>query len=290
MLALLMGAVWAGGCATGPNNPSFPLTSADAEDDIRRMEDQPRELPRPVVVLTGWADPFFGSAYWKDALLDVGVPREQILPMSFFFNTSFAGCRERVVTAVQQRWPSDDPDATVEVDVIGFSMGGLIGRLSAAPARDPDRDPRRLRVRRLFTISSPHRGAKLAKLSLDPLMIDRRIVEMKPGSATLAYLDQQRGTPGNDYQIVAYARSADWVIGNERSAPPGQTAYWVPTPFLHRPHQEAYRDARIEADILRRLRGETPWTTPDPAPWPDADPPRRPAPAANANASSNPHP
>lgn len=250
-------------------NPAFPLTSADAEADVDRMEDQPRELARPVVVLAGWADPFFASAYWKDALVDVGVPREQILPLAFFFNRTFDGCRERVVEAVQQRWPSDDPDQTVEVDVIAFSMGGLIARLAAAPALDPQRDPRRLAVRRLFTICSPHRGAKVAKLAPDPLMFDRRIVEMKPGSPTLAYLDQQRAQPDQDYTLVAYARTGDWVIGDLRSAPPGETAYWVPTPFLHRPHQEAYRDARIEADILRRLRGEEPWTTAQPAPWPE---------------------
>ncbi len=257
------------GCAAAPTNPAFPVTSAQAEADVKRMEAKPQALPRPVVMLTGWADPFFGSAYWKETLRATGVPRDQILPMSFFFHTTFPGCRERVIAAVQERWPSDDPAFTVEVDVVGFSMGGLIARLSAAPPSQDDGNPRRLKIARLFTIATPHRGARIAKWSIDPIMIDRRVAGMKPGSATLAYLDEQRGRPGNDYRIVAYARTKDWVVGNERTAPPGKTAYWVPTPFLHRPHQEAYRDPRIEADILRRLRGETPLTAETPAPWPE---------------------
>jgi hypothetical protein len=270
-VAGLVAVICLAGCAVRPMNPSFPLTSAEAETAIVRMEDQPRELARPVVVLTGWADPFFGSMYWKDALRDVGADPEQVLPLSFLFNTTFEGCRRKVVRAVERRWPSDDPTYTVEVDVIGFSMGGLVARVAAAPSTDAEAqgvDAKRLRIARLFTIATPHRGARLSAFSLDPIMLDRRIVEMRSQSDTLVRLDKLRGTEGNDYLIIPYARSGDWVIGDDNAAPPGVVPWWVPTPPLHRPHQEAYRDARIEADILRRLRGEPPWTTDPPTDWP----------------------
>ena len=272
VLALaLVGFIAAGtlGCATGPVNPSLPITSADAEADIRRMRDEPRTLDRPVVVLAGWADPFFANTYWRDTLRKTGVERDRIVDLSFLGRWTLASCREKVLAEVEKAWPSDDPEWTREVDVVAFSMGGLVARASAAPARDDAQNPRRLRIARLYTIASPHRGSSLAALMPNGLSLDRRIIEMQPGSDTLMYLNDVRAAGDAAYELATYTRLNDWVIDSANTAPEGEAPWWVATPFLHRPHQEAYRDPRIEADILRRLRGESPLTTSPPAPLPD---------------------
>ncbi len=64
-----------------------------------------------------------------------------------------------VIDAVDQKFPSSDPEVTTEVDVIGYSMGGLAARYAAMPATAVNLSKRRLQIGRLFTISSPHRGA-----------------------------------------------------------------------------------------------------------------------------------
>ncbi|MEL7087849.1 MAG: hypothetical protein AAGL98_05310, partial [Planctomycetota bacterium] len=78
-------------------------------------------------------------------------------------------------------------------------------------------------------------------------------------SAFLAYLDA--AWTDADYTLIPYTRLGDPIVGEENTAPPGVTPWWVHTPPLHRSHQEAYLDPRICADLLRRLRGETPYTS-----------------------------
>jgi pimeloyl-ACP methyl ester carboxylesterase len=264
---LILGFACFCGCEARPFNPSLPLSPAEAEAEIRRMRAEPIPLQRPVVFLTGWFDPGFGTSFWQGSLREIGVPPEQRLALTFMWRLTFDDCREHVIEAVQEKWPSDDPDWTTEVDVIGFSMGGLIARYAAAAPQDPQEGPRRrLRMARLFTISSPHRGAQLADLAIPGLTPDPRVLDMRRDSSFLVHLDEQAEAAG--YELVAYTRTGDWVIDERNTAPPGVNPWWVATPFLHRPHQEAYRDPRIEADILRRLRGQTPLTVPPATPVP----------------------
>ena len=64
------------------------------------------------------------------------------------------------------------------------------------------------------------------------------------------------------------ARIGDTMVGEENTAPPGQVAWWVPNRAFEPAHLLAFGDPRIHADILRRLRGEQPYTTEPRAPWP----------------------
>jgi pimeloyl-ACP methyl ester carboxylesterase len=147
---------------------------------------------------------------------------------------------------------------TAEVDVVGVSLGGLVARYAAAPREDGPR----LRVANLYSISSPHRGARMASVpSWEP-----RVKDMRTGSDFLSKLD----ACGCGAQIVPYVRLDDSIVGVENSAPTGMTPWWVATPPMQASHLLAHTDPRILADIARRLRGEEPFTHEPAAPLPDA--------------------
>ena len=98
---------------------------------------------------------------------------------------------------------------------------------------------------------------------------DKRKIDMRPGSDFLAALDADRA-PG-DYELLAYTRLGDLIVGAENAAPPGEEAWWVANPPLSFAHLGAANDPRILADIARRLRGEEPISTSPPSPLPAPD-------------------
>jgi len=269
------------GCAA-PRNPSFSITQDQAEAALQQMRAAPKPLPRPVLVLSGWMDPGLAPARTADRLR-AADPGAAIVTVHFFGNISFDGCRARVFEAL--RAAREDPafegidPLTAEYDVVAFSMGGLIARLAAAPPPPkspqlPEDEPEapadtsvedqsdRLRIARLFTISTPHRGAVLAVVPTPSLLINA----MRPGSDQLAAIDRAR-TPG-DYAIIPYVRLRDPIVGTAQAAPRGESPWWLPTPLWELPHNQAIDDPRILADILRRLRGEPPFATEPRAPLP----------------------
>jgi hypothetical protein len=144
---------------------------------------------------------------------------------------------------------------------VGASLGGLVGRYAAAPSRQ-GKSPRRLRIARLFTISSPHAGAKLAEAV--PLTDFGH--ELRPGSEFLRYVAQYDASAR--YEIYPYVHLDDEIVGDRNAAPPGQNPYWLANAAPLPPHMGAILDERILADISRRLRGETPYTLPPAGPLP----------------------
>jgi hypothetical protein len=56
---ILLGIV-SGGC-TSEVNPSFSLTDSDAQSALRQMRVEPKPLPRPLIVLGGFADIGLGA-------------------------------------------------------------------------------------------------------------------------------------------------------------------------------------------------------------------------------------
>ena len=132
-------------------------------------------------------------------------------------------------------------------------MGGLVARHAWAWGKRSDGSERkRLRMARLFTIGTPHRGAELAQ-SLTP---DRQARQMRAGSEFLEALD--RADAERDFEMICYARTKDAIVGALRTAPEGETPYWVHGPWLLS-HLTVARDWRINVDIARRLRGEAPF-------------------------------
>lgn len=221
----------------------------------------PQPLTRPLLVLGGYLDPGFAAGSIKRTFRGLAGGDDRIIGLSFAFNAQFANCRRRVIAAVDKRFPSDDPARTQEVDVIGYSMGGLIGLYAAAEC-EAEKHKRRLRIARLFTISTPHRGAALAWLPI-PIPLQR---DMRFGSRFLASL--MKAMEDKPYPVIPYTRLRDRVVGEANTAPDGQQPWWTPCPSFEPSHAVAFQDPRILADIARRLRGEQPWTREPAAPVP----------------------
>lgn len=246
-----------GGCAA-PVNPSFPVSLDGARADLKRMESHPHELARPLVVIDG----FLGlgiAAVWERNEFSSLTGDRRVIAVSLLDCMSFDDCRAKIVSAVQEAFPSPNADSTAEVDVVGFSMGGLAARYAAVDIPGV----RRLRIARLFTISAPHRGAVMADRLpvLHPLQRD-----MRTGSDLLKLLNATR--PG--YPIFPYVRLGDPIVGVENAAPPWEDPWWVSCQPLTTPHGCAFFDPRIIDDIARRLRTEEPLARTPAAPPPGA--------------------
>jgi pimeloyl-ACP methyl ester carboxylesterase len=233
------------GCACDQSmNPELPITTVQAGEMLREMGREQRPLDRPVVVATGLYDPGFVSSHIR-SVIKRATGDDRVIGVSFFWCFDFESARKRLVEHVERAWPSDNANETVEVDVIGYSMGGLVARAAAARG-----DEQRLRIRRLFTIATPHRGADMAPLAF----FDRRAIDMRIGSKFLSGLDAE--LEHVEYEIHAYGRTRDRIVGLQNSAPTGRPLWWVPNRVCQPSHMLAGHDSRILADIARRLRGE----------------------------------
>ena len=154
-------------------------------------------LPRPVVIIGGIGDPFIGvtrvGRYIKE-----NTREQRVIGVSPGFAPSFDAAADQVVDAVERYFPSMDADQTVEVDVIGISMGGLVARHAAAPGRGVGR--KRLNVRRMYTLAAPHSGAMWA----DWFGFVGPPAAMRTGSDFLGRLVwRERTTEADDYELVA---------------------------------------------------------------------------------------
>ena len=247
-----------GCCADRPLNPSFPLTMAQAECELEAMNTAPKPLVRPVIVVSGIFDPGIGSQALADELRSMCTGDAPIIAIHFSGAKTFDACAARVIEAIEHAIPSADLDQTIEVDVVASSMGGVVARVAATD--DSAAGRKRLNIGRLFTISTPHRGAKLAHSS----SFDKRISAMCHDSDLITSLNAEPC----GYELIAYTRLDDGIVGEENTAPPGQNPYWVANMPFRSAHLEANNDPRILADIARRLRGEQPYTRESPAELP----------------------
>ena len=253
-----------------PVNPSFPITTKTARKLLIIDEDHPVILRRPLLIIGGFMDPGV-APYLLHRQFLAWTGDSRIVTVELGWVSSFDRAREKIIAEVDRAFPSADPSVTSEVDVIGVSMGGLAARYAAAEEIRPGQHAaRRLRIRRLFTISSPLRGALLADdipLDLHPLQQD-----MRQESAFIHWLSSR---PIHDvdelFPIYSYTRLNDIYVGTHNAAVPGQTPWWVAPPPFATPHGSAFRDIRILADIACRLRGDAPLTHEPPAPIPTAE-------------------
>lgn len=256
-LGLLLSIGMMSGCGPQLTDGAFPVTTDWAKRDLARMATSPKPLERPVVVIGGFMDPGVAALSLRDQFAQATGDR-RIAFISLFACFSFEECRRKIIEVTDRAFPTDDPSQTREVDVVGYSMGGLAARLAANPPRS---DMRRLRIHRLFTIDSPNRGAvRAAQLPLlHPLQAD-----MRPGSVMLRRLNFSPPP----FPVFAYVRLGDKPVGERNAQVPGNPMWWVSTPLFANPHADAYHDERILADIARRLRGEMSLASMPPAPLP----------------------
>ncbi len=256
LASILMLVVLVAGCAK-PVNPSFDLSVRQAKRDLRAMRADRKVPERPIVVAAGWGDPGFRSTHVSMAIERV-LDDERIERVVFTGGMkTFDMCRERMIGEVESAFPSDDPEWTTEVDVVATSMGGLVARYAAIP-REGEKT---LRIRRLMTIGTPHQGASMASVPVGGKIVR----DMRVGSDFITELNRQP----IEYELIPYARLGDTWVGHEYTAPPGEFPWWVANKWLSLAHIGSSKDQRILADIARRLRGETPYTTLPRAPFPE---------------------
>ena len=259
------------GCASAdkPWNPSFPVTVAQAKEAIREMQANPRPFSRPVVVCAGIFDPGPGVSYTANLLRSMTPDRSQVIEVAFWTTPSFDECRARVIEKLESKWPSTDERRTVDVDVIGVSMGGLVSRYTATPVDGA----KRVAIKRLFTLGSPHHGAAW----WDVATWDQRARSMRPGSPFMRRLDEAYADPdpngGGGYEVVAYVRLGDMIVGESNAVAPfpepgSGRVWWVANRPSEFAHMQAFSEPRFLADIARRLRGEEPLTREPPQPLP----------------------
>ena len=265
--ALAAAAASVAGCGSAdqPVNPSFPVSTDRALSVLRYDAHHARPLRRPVLVVGGFADPGWAPPRLRDRLRR-WTGDDRVADVTIGLDNSFADCRTDIVAAVDQAFPTADPDATTEVDVVGISMGGVAARYAALPPgpRVPSR--RRLRIARLFTISSPLQGALLAEAT--PVDLHPLQPAMRPDSWLYRLLDDGPGSDADLYAVYSYVRLRDRTVGARYASVPGVVPWWVSTPPLQAPHDASFTDPRILADIACRLRGDPPLAHDPPTPLP----------------------
>lgn len=249
-------------------NPAYPATNAEVKAALEKMEQTPVGLDRPVVVLSGWRSPAMTGSHLAERIREVtGGDEGQVISIGYMWGDDIPTIADKVAQRVADEFGSSvDPLTgqhwTREVDVVAISMGGLVARTAwAEPVEVGRESPVRLSIGTLYTLGSPHRGAKLA----DWIRLDDASRQMQPGSSFLATLDDATLGDGQGLTIVPYATLRDTWVGAKNSSPHGQDPIWVPGRLVLSHHLISL-DERILADLGRRLRGETPLAEPSAPP------------------------
>jgi pimeloyl-ACP methyl ester carboxylesterase len=237
-------------------NPAFPVDAASLAAAHERLRSRTGPLERPLVVIGGWRSPRFSARAAERVLRRLtGAPAEQFLAISHAAHSDPARICDTVARAISSRFPDALADAARGIDVVGISMGGLVARRLASPTWCGTGNHPPLNIRRLFTLSTPHQGALLARW----IRPDRAASCMRPGSAYLAALDQE--LPRAAYELHCYAHLHDWWVGTSNTSPQGRELNWVDTgSWLDTllSHFTINRDERVLTDVALRLRGLEP--------------------------------
>ena len=127
------------------------------------------------------------------------------------------------------------------IDLVGFSMGGLISRWYLQRLGGMER------VRRFVSIATPHQGTWMAYLRRNP-----GAREMRPGSAFLADLNRDIDSLGGASFTSIWTPLDLMIVPATSSRAPNARSVitWVAA------HPLMTRDARVLREVLRTLTGE----------------------------------
>ncbi|MBX3389983.1 MAG: hypothetical protein KF691_11075 [Phycisphaeraceae bacterium] len=245
----------------GPENPAFnPAPEAIAERS-RELVANPKPLARPVIVFSGYRVPgiFGGQLATNIARLTSGNTADFRM-FAYPFSGDIEPLVNRLARIIGDEFGTDaSGEHTAPVDVVGISMGGILGRLAAARTRSRPKGVPRVDVRRLFTIGTPHRGARLAL----KIHVDRAATDMQPNSQFLARLDEH--SKHDDFELIPYATLNDITVGSSNCSPHGTHPIWVRGTRLFA-HTTVTMHPAIALDIALRLRGDPPLGAASPIP------------------------
>jgi pimeloyl-ACP methyl ester carboxylesterase len=227
---------------------------AYARDDLARMRRTPVPVARPVVILNGYhAWEGLAASLLHHLVRHTSRQPRDFHHVSYMFMTDTSRVRHYAIDQVASRFPLETP-----LDLVGISMGGLIARAASLPAPT---DARCLNAQRIFTLATPHQGARLARvIRPDPASHD-----MRPGSDFLARLNA--APPGH---VRCYTQTNDTIVGATNTAPPGMLPFWSTGTALMS-HFTTSANPIFLSDIARHLRGEPPLLPPHAASVPPSD-------------------
>ncbi len=214
----------------------------------------PVALQRPVVVMGGWRAPpppvrLLSSRVARLTSGNAGDFLCVTHALAGDVDSAAARAAERIGGWLAHR------SAPRSVDIIAISMGGLVARLLATGSvwADP---ADRIEVRRLFTLSTPHRGASLARW----IRPDRAAAAMRAGSELYRRLDAALEDPATrPGEMYCYAQRLDWWVGTWNTAPRGHVLRCV---HARGPisagfsHFTVHMHPGLVIELARRLRGE----------------------------------
>ncbi|MEM0984370.1 MAG: hypothetical protein AAGI17_10515 [Planctomycetota bacterium] len=230
------------GADDGPLSP----TADEVAGAEQRMIADPVSLPRPVLVLAGWrAWPMQVHALSQRLGELTGDPT-RFHPVAYPGAGSVEKAADRVLAETQDKFGRH----LRSIDVVAISMGGLVARYLGTPEWLGGHETP-LPIRRLYTLGTPHAGAKLA----DTIALDTASRQMRPGSAFLSRMNE--ALPSCGFELTPYAVLNDTWVGAKNSAPPGWAPIWTRgSAFMS--HFIASTQPAIIADVALRLRGEAP--------------------------------
>lgn len=245
----------------GPENPAFNPSPEAIAEKSRELVANPKPLARPVIVFSGYRVPgiFGGQLATNIARLTSGNT-DDFRMFAYPFDGDIEPLVNRLARIIGDEFGTDaSGEHTTPVDVVGISMGGILGRLAAARTRSRPNGVPRIDIRRLFTIGTPHRGARLAL----KIHVDRAATDMQPDSQFLARLDEH--AKHDDFELIPYATLNDITVGSENCSPHGTHPIWVrgTSRFAH---TTVTMHPAIALDIALRLRGDPPLGVPSPIP------------------------
>lgn len=236
--------------------------------ESRRMAAYPVPLVRPVVVLGGWRSPsLMASALARRLASLTSGSIDDFLRVSYPLASSIKSAASIARHAIESHpaHAANPRAAPPEFDIVAISMGGLIARYLASGLAWGGSPPT-FRVRRIFSISTPHRGASLARW----IRPDSAARAMRPGSAFLSRLDGATTDPGSasgqtprypieSPELICYVQRLDWWVGTWNTAPrlhPLRCANASGPIGAALSHFTAHANPAIVIDVARHLRGE----------------------------------
>jgi len=239
------------------------------------MRGSPATLRRPVLCAPGYRAAPAMSKGVRRGLLDLTGAPEEMIEAAWFPRAG--SIKEAALVLARKAAGLRERHGVERLDLVCVSMGGLAARLASTTWFE-SQTGMRIRIGTLFTLASPHRGALLAEF----VRLDEAALQMRSGSAFLRWINEEAEESID--RLICYARTRDWWVGMENTAPPGwiirddsesrvgtesgearPRLLWRATPWWTLAHLLVSRDPAILADIAARLRGEPPlaWAHPD---------------------------